>query len=328
MAADGFGAGRGLDLADVGGDRTGQSQNGAGRPSLAKAGERLPGRFAAGDDDGRHRCPCRGLEGRLPACVDLDDVEKSPHHPIHAGQQLRSGRSPGFVERLLQGVGSGHRSMKLLFGLTERLFGRFQPGRGQSVGRFHFGHDGLQAMTGLLGFGQSCGQLPIFVFQKGAASFGRHQPGGQLLESAPVPLEGPFERTELAAGHGDRFLGLSERSAVPPGVEMGLECSRRLGLPLDQGILFGGEPGRLGFRRRQLLAQMSGLRLECRHHIGIGRSVEGLSQRAAALPQHPDQAPGPLDQSFGPAEGGGQIGLPLGRHLVAGALGIGVKLVE
>ena len=68
------------------------------------------------------------------------------------------------------------------------------------------------------------------------------------------------------------------------------------------------------------------LGLEGGDHVGVGRSVEGLGQRAQALAQHAGEAAGPLDHALGPTEGGGQVGLALGRQLVNGALGVGVEL--
>ena len=310
------------------GGRVGEGEDGAGGPSLTEPGQGRLGRHAPGDDHGRHRGPGGRFEGILPALVDLHQVEKDPDHPVDAREQLGSGRTPGLVEGPLEGVGPGHRPVVLQFGLAEGPLGRFEPGGGPPVGGLGLGHRGLQLMAGLLRLGQPLPQLVVLPLEDGGPALGRGQPDGQLIRRAPVALQRVLEGSELAAGHGDRLVGAAELGSVPPRLQVGFELAGHLLLDGDEGRLLRGQRRRLGLGGLQLLGQPGALGLEGRDHVGVGRGVEGLGQGALPLPEHPGQAAGPLDHPLGPSEGGGQVGLALGGHLVGRPLGVGVQLAE
>ena len=137
-----------------------------------------------------------------------------------------------------------------------------------------------------------------------------------------------LERVQPPPGHGHRLVGQPQRGPVPPGLEVGLQLGHHLGLGHDHRLVLGRQGLGLGLGGPQLLTQSGAFRLEGGDDIGIGRRVKGLEQRALPLAQHPGQAPGPLHHAPGPGQGGGQIRLPLGGHLVGGPLGVGVELAE
>ena len=253
---------------------------------------------------------------------------RMPDHPVDARQQFGPGRTPGLVESPFEGVGPGRRPVMLQFGLTECPLGRFESGGGPPVGGLGLGHHGLQLVAGLLRLGQPLPQLVVLALQDRGPALGGGQPDRQLVRRPPVAFESVLEGSELAPGHGDRLVGPAELGSVPPGLEVGFELPRHLLLDRDQRRLFGGQRRGLDFGSLQLLGQPGPLGLEGRDHIGVGGGVEGLGQRTLPLTEHAGQPAGPFDHPLGPSEGGGQIGLALGGHLVGGPLGVGIELAE
>ena len=59
-------------------------EDGAGDPALAQGGERRLGGVPAVDDDRGDAGTCRGLEGGLPAPVDLDQLDQRAHDTVDA----------------------------------------------------------------------------------------------------------------------------------------------------------------------------------------------------------------------------------------------------
>ena len=59
------------------------------------------------DDDRRERLAERGLDGVLPAVVDVDEVEQGAEHAVDVGQSLGAGPCVGCVERELERLDPG-----------------------------------------------------------------------------------------------------------------------------------------------------------------------------------------------------------------------------
>ena len=294
------------------------------RAALAEAGEGRPGRLAARHDHRRERTPDRSLEGLLPAGVHLDQVQEGPDHPVDTGKQLGAGSPPGLVERPLERVGSCQGPGLLLLGLTQRLLGHLQPVDGIPVGRLGLGHRGLEPVAALLGLGEPFPELVLLALEQRRASFGRGQARVELVEGAPVALEGMLERGELSTGHRDRLLGASALAAVPPGCQMGLELTGDSGRGRVEDVVLRRERLCLPLGGRELLDQMSALGLEGGDHVGVGRSIERPGEGALPLPDHAGQPAGTLDHPLGPPEGGREVGLALGGEFAGGPLRVRV----
>ncbi len=78
------------------------------------------------DDDGGDRIARRGLERRLPAVVDLDDVEERPEHAVDVGEAFCARPGARLVEGHLEGVGAGDPAVPLGLGLGGRGAGRVE----------------------------------------------------------------------------------------------------------------------------------------------------------------------------------------------------------
>ena len=85
---------------------------------------------------------------------------------------------------------------------------------------------------------------------------------------------------------------------------------------------------RLGFRRGELRGQAGRLGFERRHHVLVGRGVEGGDDTPPALAQHAGQATGPLHQALHPAQCVGQVLLAARGQLRRGRRRLGVELFE
>jgi hypothetical protein len=109
-------------------------------------------------------------------------VEQDPHYAVHPGQQLGAGGATRLVEGPLEGVGPGNGPGLFLLGLPERLLGHLQPAGGTTVGRLGLGHDGLQAVAGLLGFGQTLTELVVVALEDRRSALGGGQPCDQLVQ--------------------------------------------------------------------------------------------------------------------------------------------------
>ena len=66
------------------------------------------------DDDREQRLAERGLDRRLPAVVDLDEVEQRAEHAVDAGEVLGAGAGAGDSEREVQRLGAGRPARQLL----------------------------------------------------------------------------------------------------------------------------------------------------------------------------------------------------------------------
>ena len=102
---------------------------GAGRPrastapvvsELAQGVQRPAGGRRVGDDDGASAPRRARPRRRLPAVVDLDEVEQRAEHAVDAGQPLGAGPGAGGVERQLQRLDPGRQRRRLLGGLLAR----------------------------------------------------------------------------------------------------------------------------------------------------------------------------------------------------------------
>ena len=197
------------------------------------------------------------------------------------------------------------------------------------VGRLGGGTGGLQTVTVLLRLGQALTQLVVLALEEGGTPFGRTLAGHELVEGPAVALERVLQRGELPPGDRHGLLGPAEFGAVAPGGQVRLELGRRCGLR-------DGEPRPA--RRPGPSTPGSAAASSSARRAPSASSVETTSASAAASRARasdrcrsrstPGEAPGPLDHALGPAEGGGQVGLALGRQLVGRALRVGVEFAQ
>ncbi len=219
--------------------------------------------------------------------------------------------------------------MELLFGLAQGLLGHFQPPGGAGVGRLGLGHRRLQLMARLLGLGQALAQLVVLAFEERGAALGGGQPGPQLVEGPPIPLEGMVEGGDLAPGHGDRLFGLSELGPVPPCLEMDLE--------LGGGRPLGGDD-RLLPPAPATAASAPADSSSAASRAPSASSVETTSASAAASSawasdrwRSRSTPESPRARSTSPSarpRAEARSDSALCRHLVGGPLGVGVELAE
>ncbi|CAB4853514.1 unannotated protein [freshwater metagenome] len=69
--------------------------------------QRAPPGVGTGDDDGLQRFTQRRLDRRLPAFIDLDQVEQRAQHTVDTCQMLCTGACTGTFQRLVQRLGTG-----------------------------------------------------------------------------------------------------------------------------------------------------------------------------------------------------------------------------
>ena len=245
---------------------------------MAEAGQGGAGRLAAGDDHGGQGRAGGGLKGLLPPAVHLDQVEQRPDDAVDAGQQLGTGRAPCLVEGPLERVRPGLGAGVLLLGLSEGLLGHLEAAAGGHLGRLGLGARRLEAVSTLLGLGQSLAQLVVLALQYRGTAFSGALAGHQLVEGPAVTLEGVLEGRQLPPGHRDGLLGRPQLRPVAPGGLVGLQLRGECGLRGGQSILLGGEVLGLLLGRRQFLAQAGTFGLEGGDHVGVGGGVEGTRQ--------------------------------------------------
>jgi hypothetical protein len=77
-------------------------EHGARRVGLAERGQRPLRGLRTVDHDGAERLAERGLDGLLPAGVDLDQIEQRAEHTVDVGEPFGAGAGVGGVERELQ----------------------------------------------------------------------------------------------------------------------------------------------------------------------------------------------------------------------------------
>ena len=76
--------------------------------------ERPPAGLRRCHDDRLQRIAKRGFDRRLPAGVDVDEVEQRAENILHAGQVLGARASPGALQRKVQCLGSGTPSRRVV----------------------------------------------------------------------------------------------------------------------------------------------------------------------------------------------------------------------
>ena len=67
-----------------------------------------------GDDHSLQSLTQRGLDRRLPAGIDLDQIEKRAEYTVDALKMLRTSASPGTLQRLVQRLGASLPPRELL----------------------------------------------------------------------------------------------------------------------------------------------------------------------------------------------------------------------
>ena len=294
------------------------SQHGAGHPALAQGGQGLMGRLAPVDHHRGHPRPRRGLECRLPALVDLDQVEQRAHHAVHPAQELAASRPLQVAQGALECLGPGRAAMPRLIALVGPPLRRLGPlGRPFELHPARR-HRGLQLRRGRLQ------RRRLVVEQVRPHRGGRMallqagQPGVQGCHILLLADHGPGQRLRARPHLGHGILG----QVVP----------EHLGPTAAERRLLGVQPARLGLqlglrrvrrrlvaRSRDLSGQVRRLGLEGRDHVDVRRRIERSDHGAAPLAEHTRGPPGPLDQSLHPAEGPGQVLFAVRGQLGRGA---------
>ncbi len=112
-----FADGRGVEREAGRGRGHVKRQHRTGLVPVVEVTERAASCIDAVDDHRRHRFAGRGLEGRLPPFVDLDQIQQRAHDAVEPGKAFCSGMCARLVECLRQRVGPGQpRALLLLRG--------------------------------------------------------------------------------------------------------------------------------------------------------------------------------------------------------------------
>ncbi len=153
--------------------------------------DRRPSRVDAVDDDRRERLARRRLDGRLPAGVDLDEVEQRADDSVDGCQALGAGPSAGLVEGEAEGLGACGPRVTIAVGRPERGLGLGDPilGRGAVLlGR----PEALDERSlRLLGGGGLVAQPSCFGVQPSELLLQRGEPGLGLGRAPASPRSTP-----------------------------------------------------------------------------------------------------------------------------------------
>ena len=223
--------------------------------AACERGERTVAGLGVGDEHGGERIAGGGLEGGLPALVDLDLVDQRAEHAGHLGEALRPGSVAGLVERERQRLGPGRPRVLVGLGAATDLLGPRAPGLG-----------GRQTRGGAApGPRPRPARRPparpprprrrsASPASRGGLRLDRGQAGGDALHLGGAPLDAGLQRAR--AHRAPRRPGRASRSAarLAPGV---VEAGP---LVLDLG-LEGGDAVELGRDLRGLgvdLGQLAG----------------------------------------------------------------------
>ena len=306
-------------------------QDRPGDAALAQGGEGRLGRAPSVDHHGGDSGPDGGLEGGLPAVVDLDQVDQRADDAVDVAQQLAPTRALQVRQRAFEGLGPGCRAVARLLGLVRRHLCRLGV-----AGRFlerRRAHRQLGLERG--------GRLVQLVCLPGHEIGAHGGAGGPLLQRAHARPEHVHVLLLACGGAGQRLRagahlseGLVGRVGVVPEHggpappqrprllvqaghgEVELRPFRR-----GAGLLF-----RLG--RDELAGQARRLGLERRDHVDVGRGIEGGHDPPAPLAQHAGQPARPLHQALHAAQGVGQVLLAARRQFRRGGGGLGIELLE
>ena len=304
-------------------------QDRSGDAPLAQGGQRGLCGAPAVDHDGGDTRTRRGLEGGVPAVVDLDQVDERAHHSVDLAQQLAPARALQVRQRALQCLGPGRRPVTRLLGVVRRHLGL------------------LRAVGDRLQLGAACGELGLEprgglirldrrLLQQVGPHGGARDPlleradaGRERIEVLLLTRGGAGHQLRAGAHPGERLVGLvvaqDRRPPLPQRPHLPVERLQRR----RQLCALGREArGLLGLGHRQLTGQACRLRLERRDHVDVGVGVERGHHGPAALAQHAREPPGPLHQALHPAQGIGQVLLAARRQLGGGGGGLGVELLE
>ena len=157
-----------------------QGQHRTGDRLAVQGLEGTPGRGQSVDHHRGEGLPGRRLERRLPAGIDLDQVEQGPEDAVHTGEAFRTGTRPGLVEGEGQGVGPGQP------GVVVRL--------GRPMGHLGTGQGLLGVGPPLLGAVQRLDQGQLGLLRRtdlGPQAIGLLQQTGRLLGEHVDPRPHP-----------------------------------------------------------------------------------------------------------------------------------------
>ena len=151
-------------------------------------GRPAPVHHHGGDTGARRR-----LERRLPAVVDLDQVEQRPHDTIDAAQKLAAPGAQEIAQGALERLGTSGAAMPTLLGLVRRPLRRVRPPRRRvELGRAGR-HLALQTGSGLLNGGALVHQQIGPDGRGGVALLERGHPVVQGRHVLLLPGHGPLQ---------------------------------------------------------------------------------------------------------------------------------------
>ncbi len=214
------------------GGRPGRGEDAAAHVHLVEVVEGAPRRPGVGDDHRGERLAQRGLGRRLPAGIDLDQVEQRAERAVDVAQVLGAGPGAGGVERQGEGIGPGA-PLRVPFGRGRPRRARVLGGRQRRDVRDLCGFErGQERRLGLLGLREPGSRGLGGLVERGVPFAQRRQrglgPGQPLL----VGLVGAAPSVELAPhlGRGPRRpggVGPTGRAVVGAGAAGQVVVGRR-----------------------------------------------------------------------------------------------------
>ena len=286
------------------------------------------GRLAPVDHDGGHAGAGGRLECRLPALVDLDQVEQRAHHAVHPAQELAASGPLQVAQGALERLGPGRAAVARLLALVGHPLRRLRP-LGRPVERGPARRD-RRPPAGPWSSSSAADSLSSRSALTAAAAWRCSSAASRASRAvmsccsrATARARGSRARPHLGQGVLGQVVPEHVGPALPERRLLGVEHA---GLGLQLGLRRVRR--RLVGRQRDLGGQVRRLGLEGGDHVDVGRRIERGHHGAAPLAQHARGPPGPLDQSLHPAERPGQVLLAVRGELGRGGRGLGVEHLE
>ena len=293
-------------IADRRGRRTsGASAQGDDRSAGVTAAQRVE-RTATGrrvvDDDGCQGLAERCFDDRLPACIDLDQVEERAEHSVDALQTLGTRASACCIECHLQCLDAGSPSRGLLGGIIAERLASFERGLRLDrcvLGRFDLVDERRLDRAGLVAVGPESSCLLLRELE---AVRQRFLPAGHPLQFAFGPCDRRRDRPQLTAHLRRCTRCLRGGLVLPDGFEdvLALAAERRLVEAQLPGL--GFEFGELGGRLVDLVTESGSVGFEVRDHAGVEQLPLVAFERTTALDQHGGKPAGALTELFDVAQ--------------------------
>ena len=279
-------------------DPVADGQHGTAHVGVAQRGERSPGSGTAVDDDGGERLAQRRFDRRLPAAVDLDDVEQRAEHAVDPGEPLGPGpgigphRAPTGAPRPGPPLATTPRTHRGDAGCTARIGPRPRPATARPARSrrraatpptpaaehsraetFRLRGQLFDPHAELVGAGGGAPQLALAALDPGAdrAELAAHL-GRSARRLRPACVGGLGDLVEPRPLGAERLFVLGECLTVGSDLFEGDD---------DLGEL-GAEAGRIGF--------------EVGHHTGVEQLAVIAFERSLALGEHAGEAAGALAQ--------------------------------